>query len=74
MKEALRRLARSHGRSKEEEVRLILAQAAQGGDWASRTDEGGLGSRIAALFAGHGLEEPIATWHGREAQPADFGT
>lgn len=73
VKEALRRRARSHGRSMEEEVRVILAQATQGGDWISTADEAGLGSRMAALFAGQGLGEPITTWHGHEAQPADFG-
>ena len=35
VKEALRRRARSHGRSMEEEVRLILAQATQGGDFGA---------------------------------------
>jgi hypothetical protein len=55
------------------EARLILAQATQGGDWPSTADEAGLASRMAALFTGQGLEEPIATWHGQEAQPADFG-
>ncbi len=73
VKEALRRRARSHGRSMEEEARLILSQATKGGDWTSPADEAGLGSSMAALFAGQGLEEPIATWHGHEAQPADFG-
>jgi plasmid stability protein len=73
VKEALRRRARSHGRSMEEEARLILAQAIQSGDGESTAAESGLGSRMAALFAGLGLEEPIEPWHGHEAQPADFG-
>ncbi len=73
VKEALRRRARSHGHSMEEEARLILAQATQGGDWRSTADEAGLGSRMAALFDGLGLEKPIEPWHEHEAQPADFG-
>ena len=73
VKEALRRRARSHGRSMEEEARLILAQAIQSGDLASTAAEPGVGSRMAALFAGLELDEPIETWRGHEAQPTDFG-
>lgn len=73
VKEALRRRAHSHGRSMEEEARLILAQATQSEDWASTAAGPGLGSRIAGLFAGLGLEEPIETWQGQEAEPADLG-
>lgn len=73
VKEALRRRAASHGRSMEEEARLILALATQGGDWSSTAAVPGLGSRMAALFAGHGLEEPIEAWQGQEPEAADFG-
>ena len=73
VKEALRRRARSHGRSMEEEVRLILAQATQSDDWTSTAAGPGLGSRIAGLFAGLGLEEALEPWQGHEAEPADFG-
>jgi plasmid stability protein len=65
--------AREHGRSTEEEVREILRAAAL----AERPPAGGgplgLGSRIAARFAGLGLEEDIAEWRGEEARPADLG-
>jgi hypothetical protein len=73
VKEALRRRARRHGRSMEEEARLILLQATQSSDWSSTMVGPGLGSRMAALFAGQGLVEPIEAWHGHEAEPAEFG-
>ena len=73
VKEALRRRARSHGRSMEEEARWILSQATLGGNWTSLAAGAGLGSRMAALFAGLGLEEPIEPWRGQEAEAADFG-
>ena len=72
VKEALRRRARCHGRSMEEEARLILCQATQSGVWSPSEPSPGLGSRMAALFAGLELEEPIETWQGHEAEPADF--
>jgi antitoxin FitA len=68
VKEKLRRRARRHGRSTEEEVREILRNAVR--------DEGGepqaLGSRLAARFAGVGLTEDIPELRGQPAQPADF--
>jgi plasmid stability protein len=68
VKEKLRRRARRHGRSTEEEVREILRNAVR--------DEGGepkaLGSRLAARFAGMGLTEEIPELRGQPAQPADF--
>jgi plasmid stability protein len=73
VKEALRRRARCHGRSMEEEARLILLQATQSTDWSSTPVAPGLGSRMAALFAGQGLEDPIEGWHGHEAVPPEFG-
>ena len=70
VKEALQRRAQRHGRSMEEEARLILRQAAEA---EQRQPEGvGLGSQIAALFADSGLEEPIAEWQGHEAAPVAF--
>ncbi|MFM9087042.1 MAG: FitA-like ribbon-helix-helix domain-containing protein [Cyanobium sp.] len=71
VKEALRRRARRHGRSMEEEARLILAQAALS-DEASGMGSTGLGSRMAALFADAGLEEPISEMRGVEAIPELF--
>ena len=68
--EALQRRAQRHGRSMEEEVRLILRQGAKA---EQRPPEGvGLGSQIAALFAASGLEEPFAEWQGHEASPVAF--
>ena len=72
VKEALRRRARWHGRSMEEEARLILCQATQSGAWSPSESSPGLGSRMATLFAGLGLEEPITPWQGQSAEPADF--
>jgi len=69
-KEALRRRARRHGRSMEEEARLILRQALAA-DPADAVQGPGLGSRIAALFAEVALEEPICDWHA-EATAAVF--
>ena len=70
-KEALRRRAQRHGRSMEEEVRVILAQAVAR-DEAPSSHSPGLGSRMAALFADVGLEEPIREWRGVEPVPAPF--
>ncbi len=56
----------------EEEVRIILSQAAQSGAWSSMAASPGLGTLMAALFVGLGLEESIETWQGHEAEPADF--
>lgn len=68
VKEALQRRARRHGRSMEEEARLILRQAAEAEQF--QPERVRLGSRIAALFAGAGLETPIPEWQGHEAAPA----
>ena len=75
VKEALRRRALRYGRSMEEEARLILSQAAQTADWVSEPSAQGLGlgTRIAALFAGLGLDEEMPQWPREEASPADFG-
>ncbi len=71
VKEALRRRARRRGGSMEEEVRLILAQVV-GAEEDSSLAAGGLGHRMAALFADAGLQEPISEWRGVEAMPASF--
>ena len=72
VKEALRRRARRHGRSMEEEARLILANAVAR-DEEPYSGSSGLGSRMAALFSEAGLEEPIHEWRGVESVPAVFG-
>jgi len=68
VKAKLRRRARRHGRSTEEEVREILRNAVR--------DQGGvrapLGSRLAARFAGVGLRADIPELRGEAARPADF--
>lgn len=69
VKARLRDRARRHGRSTEEEVRDILRHAVR--------DEGapgpGLGSRIAARFAGSGVDLDLAELRGREPRAADLG-
>ena len=71
VKELLRRRAQRHGRSMEEEVRLILAQAVAR-DEEPGTRPPGLGSRMAALFTEADLEAPIPEWRGVETIPASF--
>ncbi len=53
----------------DEDVQLNLRQAAHADPIESSGV--GLGSRLVALFAGAGLEEPISEWRGHEAAPAD---
>lgn len=78
VREKLSELAKQHGRSIEDEARDILRAAV--GEPAVDEDEPieekpklGLGSRIAARFAGHGLKEgEIKEWRGNPIQPAEF--
>jgi len=56
-------------RSLEAEVRDILRAAAP----ADAVPSGGLGSAIAALFAGAGLDGDIPELRGHPVRPADFG-
>jgi plasmid stability protein len=69
VKARLQARARRHGRSTEEEVRDILRHAVR--------DEGapkpGLGSRIAARFAGTGAELDLTALRGHPPRPADLG-
>jgi antitoxin FitA len=69
VKDRLQQRALRHGRSMEEEVRDILRNAVR--------DEGrqpacGLGSEIAALFAGIGLDADIPELRGHAIRPAAF--
>ncbi len=68
VKRKLKRRAARHGRSMEEEIRDILRDAVK--------DEGsarkGLGTEIAELFKGIGLEEPIRELRGYPVKPAKF--
>jgi plasmid stability protein len=60
--------ASRHGRSMEEEVREILRDLLKDEDRAKPP----LGSRLAARFAGCGLDEEIPEIHEGVAQPAPF--
>jgi plasmid stability protein len=67
LKERLRRRAKRHGRSMEEEARDILRQAV-----AVEGPRGGLGSEIAARFAKLGLDRDIAELRNYELEPPSF--
>jgi len=66
--EKLKRRARRHSRSMEDEVRHILRSAVQD------SPRGGakLGSRIAQRFRRAGLTADIPEWRGRSVDGADF--
>ena len=68
VKELLRRRAARHGRSMEEEARVILRRALAGEDRGQVP----LGRRLAARFAGIGLDTDIAELRGEPARPADL--
>jgi antitoxin FitA len=71
VKERLVQRARRHGRSMEEEVRLILRSAVQE-DMKPETDAG-FGTRLAEFFQQHGLGEfETEELKGEEARPAVF--
>ena len=71
VKNKIKRRAKRHGRSMEEEVREILRDAARVED----KPKGGLGTEIAALFRGIGLKpgEEIQELRGFTIEPPDFG-
>jgi plasmid stability protein len=71
VKEKLRRRAIRHGHSMEEEIRDILRNAVKGD---GRHSAGGLGTEIAALFAGMGLKqgEEIPELRGHVLRPPLF--
>jgi len=68
VKVRLRRRAKRHGRSMEEEVRDILRSAVNEED----LPVDGLGTEIAALFAKVGLDSDIPELRGHEVKPASF--
>jgi plasmid stability protein len=68
VKARLRRRARRHGRSTEEEVREILRAAVH----ADTAPPQPLGSRLKARFGRVGLESDIEELRGHAAGPADF--
>jgi len=69
VKEKLRKRARRHGRSTEEEVRDILREAVKS---EGEDKSVGLGTRIAARFRRIGLKEDIPELRGHEVEPAVF--
>ena len=64
---ALKRRARMHGRSMEEEVRQILRRAIHEEPSVSAA----VGTRMAARFAGVGLDEPLPELRGQEVEGMD---
>ncbi len=68
VKTRLQRRAKRNGRSMEEEVREILRHAAKEPD----SHERGLGSEIAALFAGNGIDFDIPELRGHTVKPPKF--
>jgi antitoxin FitA len=68
VKERLRQRAARHGRSMEEEIRVILRDAVA----EDAPSEGGLGTEIARLFAGAGLTFEIPEMRGQPVRPATF--
>jgi len=69
VKAGLKQRASQHGWSMEEEVRQILCRAVR----EKTQPREKLGSRIAARFAGAGLDEPLAELHGENITPMDIG-
>lgn len=65
LKAALKRRARAHGCSMEEEARRILRAAVNG----PPVESTGLGTRIAARFADVGLDQPLPELRGQEIEP-----
>lgn len=67
VRDRLREIARSHGRSMEAEVRDILRRAV-----VAPQPQSGLGARITKRFARIGLAGDIPELRGRAARPASF--
>jgi plasmid stability protein len=67
VKSRLQERAQRHGMSLEALVRDILRDAAKEKRPAKR-----LGTEIADLFRGRGLEEDIPEWHGETVEPPKF--
>lgn len=66
--EKLKKRAKRHARSMEDEVRHILRNAVHEGG----ADVGKLGSRIAQRFRRSGLTTDLPEWRGRAVSAADF--
>jgi antitoxin FitA len=70
IKERLVQRARRHGRSMEEEVRVILRDAVL--KEMKAEPELGFGTRLATFFAEQGLDYEIEEMKGQEARAATF--
>ncbi len=70
VKERLVQRARRHGRSMEEEVRVILRDAVQ--NEFKSAPELGFGTRLANFFAEQGLDYEVEELKGDAAVPATF--
>lgn len=70
VKAGLKLRASQHGWSMEEEVRQILRRAVK--EKVSARPK--LGSRMAARFAGIGIDTPLPELHGQTIDPMGFGT
>ena len=68
VKQRLQRRAKRHGHSMEEEVREILRNASNEPEKPST----GLGTQIASIFAGKGLDFEVKEWRGYPVRPASF--
>lgn len=68
VKARLKRRAKRHGRSMEEEIREILGNAARD----SGRPVAKLGTRIAARFARTGLRSELPELRGQAARPAEL--
>ena len=68
VKEGLKRRAKRHARSMEDEVRHILRDATM----QERRGVRKLGTRMAARFEGAGLSADLPELHGQPPLPADF--
>jgi len=68
VKARLQRRARRNGRSMEAEVRDILRNAVKAGD----KDSTGLGTKIANLFRGKGMDFEVAELRGYPVRPITF--
>jgi antitoxin FitA len=69
VKTRLKRRAKRHGRSMEEEVREILRNAAN----EDNRTVAKLGSRVASRFRGIGVKVDLPELRGERPRPADFG-
>jgi plasmid stability protein len=68
VKEDLKKRARRHGRSTEEEAREILRNAVR----SERSAPVGLGTQLAAIFRGVGVDEEIEELRGYPVEPIEL--